>query len=128
MKILAVPTLLLAIATLGSAAPSASTWMPAVVSNASAIAEGNGFTVSATVQLSQPKACFDVRIAYVRRPLHDAHFLVQQLRNEKICTEVITPYVAVTHVTTSTVPKSVKLFALTPRHHLVHMTVPITHL
>lgn len=128
MTILTIPTLVLAITALGAAAPSSSKWIPAVVSKASAVAEGKGFTLSATIELPQPKACFDVRIAHVTVPVQGAQYLVQQRRNEKICTEVITPYVVVLHVTTPTVSKSVKILALTPLHHLVPMTVPITHL
>ncbi len=126
MKILAIPTLLLAIVALGATAPSTAKWIPAVVSSANAVAEGSGFTLSATVELPQPKACFDVRVAHVATPVQGAHYLVQQRRNDKICTEVITPYVVVFHMTTATVPKSVKILALTPLHRLVPMIVPIT--
>jgi hypothetical protein len=99
-------------------------WEPAVVSSVIATAGTDGFTLSANVELPQPKACYALRI--LSDGLPPMHYVVQQARNEKICTEVITPYTVSQHFAASPIPKSVVVGALDEQHKLKHWTVPVT--
>jgi hypothetical protein len=123
----------LLLATLIFAAPLAQTsatdapavvWEPAVVSSMSATTGTDGFNLSANVELPQPKACYALRIVLDKDP--SVRYVVQQARNEKICTEVITPFTVTQHFVVTLIPKFVDVTALSEQHKPKHWAVPVT--
>jgi hypothetical protein len=99
-------------------------WEPAIVSSVSATADPGGFTISANLELPQPKSCYTLRI--IRNEHPSVQYVVQQARNEKICTEVITPFVLTQHFAVAPVPKSIDISARDEQHEPKHWTVPVT--
>ena len=100
-------------------------WEAAVVMSASAMADNKGFTISADVELPQPKACYDVQIARPPVFVPPYHYLVQQRHNGKICIDVTTPYIEKQHFDAKPLPKSVDLYALDAHHNSKHWVLPI---
>jgi hypothetical protein len=113
------------LANASAASPPPVKWDAAVVTGVSASAESGGFTVTANVELPQPKACYDVQIAMVPMATGAPHYAVQQARNEKFCTEVITAYTVSRHFATKPIPKSVDVDALDEQRKSKHWIVPV---
>ena len=87
--------------------------------------DNSGFTIIANVELPQPRACYDIQIARPPILIPPYHYLVQQRHNAKICTDVITQYIAKQHFETKPSPKSVDLYALDVHHNPKHWVLPI---
>jgi hypothetical protein len=100
-------------------------WEAAVVTGASAKADNTGFTIIVNVELPQPKACYDVQLARPPILIPPYHYLVQQRHNGKICTYVITQYIAKQHFGAKPLPKSVNLYALDVHHNSKQWVLPI---
>jgi hypothetical protein len=101
-------------------------WESAVVTSVSAVGDmaGGGFTLYANVELPQPKACYTA-LRFRSDGLAPMHYIVQQARNEKICTEVITPYNLAQHFYASPIPLSVVVSALDEQHKRMNLTVRV---
>ena len=109
----------------GGYAAASANWVDAVVTSASATADAKGFTISANVELPQPKACYDVQIIQAPIKIYPPQYSVQQRPTGKICTEVITPYFATQHFDAKPVPKAVNVYALDSENKLKHWILPV---
>jgi len=108
-----------------AAAPAPGPWQPAVATAVSASADNKGFTITASVKLPQPKACYNVQIAKALIMIYPPHYVVQQLHAGRICTEVLTPYIVKRHFDAKPLPKSVNVDTLDVHHKPKHWVVPI---
>lgn len=109
-----------------AARSAAGSWTPAVVEHVTATPDANGFTITANIQLPQPKACYSVKITRELVTVPPYRYLVLQEHNGQICTEQITPYVATQHFSATTQPKTVDVYALDANHKPHHSVVPVT--
>jgi hypothetical protein len=113
------------IATAPSTASAQAKWEAAVVTGASATADNTGFTITANVELPQPKGCYDVQISQLHVYIPPPHYLVEQRHNGKICIDVPTPYLTKQHFAAKPLPKSVNVYALDANHKAKHWVLPI---
>jgi len=107
------------------ASAASENWQPAVVTSVTAAGDNTGFTITASGELPQPKACYDVRISKAPIVVWPPHYLVEQRATGKICTEVLAPYQTSQHFTVKPLPKSVDVYALDAARKPKHWVVPI---
>ena len=121
----AFPILVTMLTSTSWASPAPGKWAAAVVSSVSASGDNKGFTITADVELPQPKGCYDVRIYRELITIPPYRYHVQVRPTGRICTEVPTSYLARQHFDAKPLPKSVDVDALDLHHKPKHWVVPI---